>query len=292
MSIGIIGGSGLYDWDALKDGEWMDIQTPWGPPSDHILKGMLDGKDVFFLPRHGRGHRLLPTEVHHRANIHAFKQLGVEGIISITAVGSLHEDIRPRDVLIPDQYFDRTRSAPHHTFFGNGIAAHVSLADPVCPFLHKLLGDIAVKVRDADPALSDRLVHRRGTYVNMEGPAFSTRAESEFYRAQGFEVIGMTSMPEARLAREAELPYATLALITDYDCWHQEEGTVTAEMVAGHARANKTFAQAILREAIAEIPDGFPSPARTALEGAIMTDPATIPAESLKKVPWVQQRTG
>lgn len=292
MSIGIIGGSGLYEWGALKDGQWMDVRTPWGNPSDQILKGTLDGKEVFFIPRHGRGHRLLPSEINYRANIHALKQLQVDGIISVTAVGSLHENIRPRDVLIPDQYFDRTRSSPQHTFFGSGIAGHVSLGDPVCPFLHKLLGDIATQVRDSSDAFSDRKVHRAGTYVNMEGPAFSTRAESEFYRRQGFEIIGMTSLPEARLAREAELPYAALALITDYDCWHREEGHVTAEMVSGHVRANTAFAQAILQGVVGQLPDGFPSAARTALIGAVMTDPSAIPPDTLKKVAWVEARMG
>ena len=289
MSIGIIGGSGLYDWEALTQCAWIDVDTPWGAPSDQYLKGSLDGKTVYFLPRHGRGHRLLPSEINYRANIHAFKQLDVDALISITAVGSLHENIRPRDVLIPDQYFDRTRSSTLHTFFGHGIAAHVSLGDPVCPFLHQALGDAAAAVRDRDEAFKDRKVHRKGTYVNIEGPAFSTRAESEYYRKQGFEIIGMTSLPEARLAREAELPYATLALITDYDCWHQGEETVSADLVSSHVRANKLFAQAVLRETITRMPDGFPSPARTALEGAIMTDASDIPETTWQKIAWAQR---
>lgn len=288
MSIGIIGGSGLYEWDALQNATWIDVDTPWGRPSDQVLQGTLDGNTVFFLPRHGRGHRLLPSEINYRANIHAFKQLKIEALLSVTAVGSLHENIRPRDVLIPDQYFDRTRQSSKHTFFGDGIAAHVSLGDPVCPFLHQLLGDSATAVRDSNEAFSNRKVHRKGTYVNMEGPAFSTRAESEFFRRQGFEIIGMTSMPEARLSREAELPYAALALITDYDCWHQDEGTVTADLVSSHVRANKAFAQAILRHVIANIPAGFPSPARKALDGAVMTDPSLIPETARERIPWLR----
>jgi len=291
MSIGIIGGSGLYAWDALRDAAWIDVDTPWGNPSDQVLKGTLDDKTVYFMPRHGRGHRLLPSEINYRANIHAFKQLGVDAILSVTAVGSLHENIRPRDVLIPDQYFDRTRSSSQHTFFGNGIAAHVSLGDPVCPFLHQALGDAAAAVRDRDETFKDRKVHRKGTYVNIEGPAFSTRAESDFYRKQGFEIIGMTSLPEARLAREAELPYATLALITDYDCWHQGEETVSADLVSSHVRANKLFAQAILRAVISACPEGFPSPARTALEGAVMSDLSSIPESAFERIPWISGPT-
>lgn len=287
MSIGIIGGSGLYEWDALEEGTWLTVETPWGEPSDQLLQGTLDGKKVYFLPRHGRAHRILPSEVNHRANIFAMKQCGVEAILSVSAVGSLSEAIKPRDVLMPDQYFDRMRSSPRHTFFGNGVAAHVSLSDPVCPFMHSLLVDVATDIRDSNPDFSDRHVHGRGTYVNMEGPAFSTRAESEFYRRQGFEVIGMTSMPEARLAREAELPYASLSLITDYDCWHVEEGPVTADLVAGHVRANKAFAQAILREFVARLPDVFPSPAHEALAGAVMTAPTAIPSDIRRKIPWL-----
>ncbi len=288
MSIGIIGGSGLYEWDALQDATWVPVDTPWGPTSDDFLRGTLDGKTVYFLPRHGRNHQLLPSEVNHRANVFALKQCGVDAILSVSAVGSLSEAIKPRDVLMPDQYFDRMRSSPQHTFFGNGVAAHISLSDPVCPFMHSLLVEVATDVRDSNPEFGDRHVHGRGTYVNMEGPAFSTRAESEFYRRQGFEVIGMTSMPETRLAREAELPYTSLALITDYDCWHVEEGPVTADLVAGHVRANKTFAQAILREFVARLPDVFPSPAHEALRGAVMTAPAAIPEEIRRKIPWLE----
>lgn len=287
MSIGIIGGSGLYDWEALQDHSWIPVDTPWGPPSDQLLRGTLDGKTIYFMPRHGRGHRLLPSEINHRANIFAMKECGVEAILSVSAVGSLAMEIRPRDVLMPDQYFDRMRSSPKHTFFGDGVAAHISLADPICPFMHNLLVEVATSVRDSDPAFADRKIHASGTYVNMEGPAFSTRAESEFYRRQGFQVIGMTTMPEARLAREAELPYATLALITDYDCWHIEEGHVTADLVAGHVRANKVFAQAILREFVAQLPDVFPSPAHNALRGAVMTSPEYIPSAIRQKIPWL-----
>ncbi len=286
MSIGIIGGSGLYDWDALTDPQWLTVDTPWGAPSDQLLRGSLANRTVHFLPRHGRGHVWLPSEINHRANLFALKQAGVDAVVSVSAVGSLHEHIKPRDVLTPDQYFDRTRQSHRHTFFGNGFAAHVSLADPVCPYLHRALGQAAMDVQRADSAFQDRQVHRAGTYVNMEGPAFSTRAESEFYRGKGFAVIGMTSMPEARLAREAELPYASLALITDYDCWHQTEGHVTADLVAGHVAANKTFAQAILARLIADLPKHFDSPARTALTAAVMTAPDQIPAATRARIPW------
>ncbi len=287
MSLGIIGGSGLYEWDALERPHWKPVSTPWGDPSDQLLHGELAHQEIIFLPRHGRGHRLLPTEVNHRANIFALKQAGVDAILSVSAVGSLHENIRPRDILLPDQYFDRTRTSPQHTFFGQGIAAHVGLGDPVCPFMHQLLGDIATEVRDRDPAFQQRKIHRNGTYVNMEGPAFSTRAESEFYRRQGFQVIGMTSMPEARLAREAELPYVNLSLITDYDCWHLEEGSVTADLVAEHVRANRTFAQAILAAFATQLPADFPSPARSALTGAIMTAPDLLTDAVRERIPWL-----
>jgi 5'-methylthioadenosine phosphorylase len=287
MSIGIIGGSGLYDWDLLEEPVWMDVNTPWGEPSDQMLCGRLAGKTIYFLPRHGRGHRWLPSEINHRANIYALKQADVEAILSVSAVGSLREDIRPRDVLIPDQYFDRTRNTPQHTFFGCGIAAHISMADPICPFMRTTLLEAAQAARAAEPDFADRRIHDGGTYVNMEGPAFSTRAESDFFRRQGFEIIGMTSLPEARLAREAELPYATLSLITDYDCWHTEQGPVTADLVSGHVRANKTFAQSILVHFIERLPDVFPSPAHSALAGAIMTDPQYIPETVRQRIPWI-----
>jgi len=287
MKIGIIAGSGLYDWEDLKDRTWADVTTPWGSPSDQMLTGTVEGKTICFLPRHGRGHRILPSEINHRANIFALKQSGVDCIIGVSAVGSLHTSIRPRDMLLPDQYFDRTRSAPHHTFFGNGIAAHVSLGDPICPALHRLLGESAIQAQTAHVAFRNRVIHHKGVYVNMEGPAFSTRAESEFYRRQGFDVIGMTSMPEARLAREAELPYAVLALVTDYDCWHQEEGEVTADLVASHVAANKVFAQAILRHLIADWKPGFASPARNALAAAVMTDKQYISDEIRLRIPWL-----
>ena len=288
MKIGIIAGSGLYDWEEIQDQSWAEVDTPWGKPSDQVLTGVLDGKSIYYLPRHGRGHRILPSEVNHRANLFALKQIGVDCVIAVSAVGSLHTSIRPRDVLMPDQYFDRTRSTPHHTFFGQGIAGHVSLGDPICPTLHRMLTESAERVRDQHAPFRNRIVHRKGVYVNMEGPAFSTRAESEFYRREGFDVIGMTSMPEARLAREAELPYALLALVTDYDCWHQEEGPVTADLVASHVAANKEFARAILRELIQQLTPNFPSPARTALQGAVMTDPKFITPEMRNRMPWLK----
>lgn len=282
MNVGIIGGSGLYEWNELTDTEWLEVNTPYGAPSDLILRGSLRGHTVFFIPRHGRGHRLLPSEINHRANIFALKRLGVEQIISITAVGSLQEDISPCDVVIPDQYFDRTRSSDKHTFFGNGLAAHVSMADPVCPVLHAMLSGVASGLL-ASAEFSDRRVHRRGTYVNMEGPAFSTRAESEFYQAQGFHVIGMTSLPEAKLAREAQLCYAALALVTDYDCWHRTEAAVTADLVRENVMTNIAFARKIILTLLDQLPDERVCPCQRALDGALMTDPAHMPEEVIAR---------
>ena len=222
-SIGIIGGSGLYDLEGFEGREEICVETPFGPPSDPLVTGMLAGRRVYFLPRHGKGHRLLPTELNHRANIWALRSLNVRWIIAVTAVGSLKADYAPRDVLLPDQFFDRTSRREHHTFFGRGIVGHVAFADPISSGLRELL-------RDEARAAGAR-VHDGGTYVNMDGPAFSTRAESQANRQLGFDVIGMTNLPEAKLAREAEIALATLAMITDYDCWKVEEEPVTADAV-------------------------------------------------------------
>ena len=237
-AIGIIGGSGLYQIEGFSDPQEHQIGTPFGSPSDAIVGGEVAGRRVFFLPRHGRGHRLLPHELNHRANIYALRSLNVRWIISVTAVGSLQEKYAPRDVVLPSQFFDRASQRAAHTFFGNGIAAHIAFADPICTPLRNLLADA---VRSLGVPF-----HNGGTYVNMDGPAFSTRAESESNRHHGFDVIGMTNLPEAKLAREAEIALATMAMITDYDCWKVEEEPVSAQTVIGHLLANAETAKRVL----------------------------------------------
>ncbi|MBK1882581.1 S-methyl-5'-thioadenosine phosphorylase [Luteolibacter pohnpeiensis] len=270
-SIGIIGGSGLYELEGIEQIEDRIIKTPFGDPSDTLIGGRLMGRKVWFLPRHGRGHRLLPTEINHRANIWALRSLNVRWLICVTAVGSLKAEYEPRDVLLPDQFFDRTSRRTEHTFFGGGIVGHVAFADPVSQGLREILRDSAVgKVSR---------VHDRGTYVNMDGPAFSTRAESLANRQLGFDVIGMTNLAEAKLAREAEIALATLAMITDYDCWKEEEEPVTAETVMGHLHANVSAAKQILAAAIPKIPTVPDWPEHCALDGAIMTPKALWPEQ-------------
>src|SRR6516162_8502302 len=241
-AIGIIGGSGLYQMEDLRDTTEHKIDTPFGPPSDVLVGGKLGERQVYFLPRHGRGHRILPHEINHRANIYALRSLDVRWIISVAAVGSLQEKYVPRDVVLPSQFYDRTSSRAVHTFFGEGIAAHIAFAEPISTNLRNLLADTAKSLGVT--------VHDGGTYVNMDGPAFSTRAESELNRRNGFDVIGMTNLPEAKLAREAEIALATMAMITDYDCWKVEEEPVTAEAVFGHLMANAKTAKRVLIEAI------------------------------------------
>jgi 5'-methylthioadenosine phosphorylase len=271
--VGVIGGSGLYEMKALKEVREVKVDTPFGKPSDNYILGTLDGIQMVFLPRHGRGHRLFPSELNYRANIYGMKKLGVEWIISISAVGSMREDIRPGDILIPDQFFDRT-SKRISTFFGNGIVAHVAFADPICPKLSAFLFS-AGKDAGAD-------IHMGGTYMCMEGPQFSTRAESNIYRAWGVNVIGMTNIPEAKLAREAEICYATMALITDYDCWHEHEEDVTIEAVIAIINKNTALAQQIIQGAIKKIPDTRNCICATSLKDAILTSPEYIPAKVKK----------
>src|SRR5258706_14684041 len=230
MKIGVIGGSGLYEMAGIERKRWVPVATPFGKPSDQFLTGRIGGRDVVFLPRHGRGHKILPSELNHRANIYAMKKLGVNRIISVSAVGSLKEEYKPTDIVVIDQFFDRTKRSRDLTFFGEGVVAHVAFADPICLTLQKVLADCARR--------AGATVHVGGTYVNMEGPAFSTRAESHFHRAQGWDVIGMTNYGEARCAREAEICYATLAMVTDYDCWHESEEAVTVEMVVSNLMRN------------------------------------------------------
>src|SRR5205085_7311099 len=271
IKIGIIGGSGLYDMAELTDREEKTITTPFGDPSGPYVLGTLRGKRVAFLPRHGVGHRILPSELNFRANIYGFKVLGVERIISASAVGSLREAYRPLDILVPDQFFDRTRGRIS-TFFGRGLVAHVAFAHPVC-------GDLATVAADSASAVG-ATVHRGGTYVNMEGPQFSTLAESKLYRAWGMDVIGMTNLQEAKLAREAEICYATLALVTDYDCWHPDHDSVTVEMIVGNLLQNAKMAQRAIAEAVARIDGARACSCANALATAIITRPETVPEQT------------
>ena len=272
-NIGVIGGSGLYEMAELGDVEERALDTPYGAPSAPYVLGTLSGKRVAFLPRHGRGHVYLPHEIPFRANIHGFKQLGVEWLISVSAVGSLRENIHPGDIVIPDQFIDLTKTRIA-TFFGDGVVAHVSMADPVCGDLSGILMGAALR--------AGATAHEGGTYVCMEGPQFSSRAESFRYRDWGASVIGMTNMPEAKLAREAEMSYATIALATDYDCWHEEEEAVSVEAVIAQVMSNAALAQEIIKEAVPEI-DGD-SPFAGSLATALMTDPARMPDETKERL--------
>src|SRR5262245_44066302 len=262
--IGIIGGSGLYHVEGFTRQKWVTVKTPFGTPSDSLLTGELAGRSVVFLPRHGRGHRILPSELNHRANIYALKKLGVEWIISVSAVGSLQAKYRPRDIVLIDQFFDRTKKSFEHTFFGRGIVAHISFAEPICEELRQLL---LLSARRCGAR-----VHNGGTYVNMEGPAFSTRAESLANRRLGFDVIGMTNLGEAKCAREAEIAYATLAMVTDYDCWKADEAHVSVEMVVENLHKNAAQAQAIIAHVLPRIPAEANWPCHHALKNAILTD--------------------
>src|SRR5205823_19449 len=275
-AIGIIGGSGLYQMEQLRDATEQKIETPFGSPSDALIGGNISGRRVYFLPRHGRGHRILPHELNHRANIYALRSLNVRWIIAVTAVGSLQEKYKPRDILLPSQFYDRTSLRSGHTFFGEGIAAHVSFAEPISLQLRNLLADSAKKVGVT--------IHDGGTYVNMDGPAFSTRAESELNRRHGFDVIGMTNLPEAKLAREAEIALATIAMITDYDCWKVEEEPVSAQTVFGHLTANAATARQVLVEAIPRIPPRPDWPEHTALDMALTTDRKLWPEATIQKL--------
>ncbi|MEP0918698.1 S-methyl-5'-thioadenosine phosphorylase [Leptolyngbya sp. DQ-M1] len=279
VKIGIIGGSGLYKMEALKEVEERSINTPFGSPSDALIIGTLDQTRVAFLARHGRNHHLMPSELPFRANIYAMKSLGVEYLVSASAVGSLKAEAKPLDMVIPDQFIDRT----YHrvgTFFGDGVVAHVAFGDPVCLALAKVLGD-AVESLD----LANVNLHRGGTYVCMEGPAFSTKAESNLHRSWGASVIGMTNLPEAKLAREAEIAYATLALVTDYDCWHPDHDSVTVEMVIDNLQRNAVNAQKVIRETVRRLNENPPvSEAHSALKYAILTPKDKIPAAAREKL--------
>lgn len=275
-SIGVIGGSGLYEIEGLTDVEEIAIVTPFGPPSDSIVVGHLGGRRVCFLPRHGKGHRILPSELNHRANIWALRSLGVRWIIAVTAVGSLREEYKPRDIVLPDQFFDRTSQRASHTFFGEGIVAHIAFSEPISGDLRQLLFDTATD--------QSRTTHNGGTYVNMDGPAFSTRAESETNRKLGFDLIGMTNLPEAKLAREAEIALATLAMVTDYDCWREEEEAVNAHAVIEHVQANATAAKEILKDVIPKIPETPDWPEHSALDSALFTQQEMWPDATKEKL--------
>jgi 5'-methylthioadenosine phosphorylase len=281
-AIGVIGGSGLYQMDELRDATERKIDTPFGAPSDTLIGGKVSGREVYFLPRHGRGHRLLPHELNHRANIYALRSLNVRWIVSVTAVGSLQEKYAPRDVLLPSQFYDRASLRSDHTFFGKGIAAHISFAEPISTKLRNIVAESARSVGVT--------VHNGGTYVNMDGPAFSTRAESELNRRNGFDVIGMTNLPEAKLAREAEIALATMAMITDYDCWKVEEEPVSAQTVIGHLMANAETARKVLVDIIPRVPMEPNWPEHSALDSALVTERKLWPAATMKKLKPILQR--
>ncbi len=277
--IGIIGGSGLYKMDALKDVVEVEVTTPFGSPSDALILGTLEETRVAFLARHNRHHTLLPSELPFRANIHAMKQLGVEYLISASAVGSLKEAAKPLDMVVPDQFIDRTKNRIS-TFFGSGLVAHIAFAEPICSQLAGILADAIASLN-----LPGVTLHRRGTYVCMEGPAFSTKAESHLYRSWGATVIGMTNLPEAKLAREAEIAYATLALVTDYDCWHPDHDSVTVEMVIANLQRNATNAQKVIQETVRRLSANPPqSEAHSALKYAILTQLDKVPTATKEKL--------
>ena len=275
IKVGIIGGSGLYEMDGLADVEEIQVETPFGSPSDSYIAGTLEGTRVAFLARHGRGHTISPSELNFRANIYGFKSLGAERIFSASAVGSLKEEHRPLDILVPDQFFDRTRTRVS-TFFGDGLVAHVSMADPVCDALANTV--VAAGEETGIP------VAKGGTYVCMEGPQFSTKAESEVYRSWGMDIIGMTNLQEAKLAREAEICYTTIALVTDYDCWHPEHDAVTVDEIIANLQKNSASAKKILRSAVRLLPAQRPCGCGDALANALITDRTRIPAETKERL--------
>ena len=273
--LGIIGGSGLYEMEGLRNVRKVTVRTPFGEPSDALAVGELEGRTLAFLPRHGRGHRLSPSQINYRANVYAMKKIGADAVLSISAVGSMKERIRPGDIVVVDQFYDHTRIRPN-TFFEGGIAGHIAFADPVCPALAGVVYDASRR--------AVRRVHRGGTYLCMEGPAFSTRAESTIYRKWGVDVIGMTNMPEAKLAREAELCYATLALATDYDCWHETEEDVTVGSILAILKTNVENSKTIVREVARRLPSPDGCHCREALRHALITDRKRIPAATRKRL--------
>ena len=281
-AIGIIGGSGLYQMEELRDTTEHKIDTPFGWPSDTLIGGKLGGRQVYFLPRHGRGHRILPHEINYRANIYALRLLNVRWIISVAAVGSLQEKYAPRDVVLPSQFYDRTSLRAAHTFFGEGIAAHVGFAEPISASLRNLVAESATSLGVT--------VHNGGIYVNMDGPAFSTRAESEFNHRNGFDVIAMTNLPEAKLSREAEIAYVTMAMITDYDCWKIEEEPVSAQIVLSHLVANAETAKKVISNVVPQIPTEPTWPEHSALDTALITDRKFWPEATIEKLRPILER--
>ncbi len=275
ITIGIIGGTGLYDMAQLTERSEISIETPFGTPSDSLILGCLSGKRVAFLPRHGRGHRYMPSELNFRANIYALKMLGVERILSVSAVGSLKAELAPLDILLPDQFVDRTRGRIS-TFFGNGLVAHISFADPVCPDLLEQVHRASSKAGIAS--------QKGGTYICMEGPAFSTKAESNLYRSWGMDVIGMTNLQEAKLAREAEICYITIALVTDYDCWHESHETVTADMIISNLQKNCEAAQSIIAQAVQDLQPARRCQCSEALKYALITEKSVVAPETRSRL--------
>src|SRR3990170_1830652 len=283
MVVGVIGGSGLYEMEGLKCVKEIKIKTPFGNPSDAYIVGKLGNVKMVFLPRHGRGHRILPSELNFRANIYGMKKLGVEWIISVSAVGSMREDIKPGHIVVADQFFDRTKNRAS-SFFGNGIVGHVEFADPVCSNLSNVLYGAGKDV--------GATIHKGGTYICIEGPQFSTRAESRIYRKWGVDVIGMTNIPEAKLAREAEICYATLALSTDYDCWHETEESVTVEMILDTLKKNVATAKAIIKEAVPRISSQRMCKCAAAMKYAVLTDRKKIPIKDKKDLKIILGKYG
>ena len=278
LTVGVIGGSGLYEMEGLEDIRWVKVRTPFGDPSDAFCTGRFGGRRVIFLPRHGRGHRLTPSELNYRANIYGMKKLGAQALVSISAVGSMKEDIHPLELVVPDQFYDHTKRRVS-SFFGEGIVAHVGMAHPVCA---GVAGALAQAGRDVGAR-----VHRGGTYICIEGPHFSTKGESEIYRRWGVSIIGMTNMPEAKLAREAEMCYATLALVTDYDVWHEEHDAVTVEAVVANLMKNVATAKEVLRRVIPGIPASCGQGCPDALRSAIITHPQAFPQKARKRLEFL-----
>jgi len=274
--IGLIGGTGLYAIEGFTQQKWVQVKTPFGPPSDAFLTGRLAGREVVFLPRHGRGHRLLPNELNHRANVWAMKQLGVQWIISVSAVGSLQPQYHPCDIVVVNQFFDRTKKSAEHTFFGRGIVAHIAFAHPICEELRQILLTAG--------RACDARAHDGGTYVNMEGPAFSTRAESLANHRAGYDVIGMTNLGEAKCAREAELAYATLAMVTDYDCWNEDHDHVTTEMILQCLHQNAETAKKVVTAAIPLIPAAADWKVHSTLKNSLMTDRQLWPKRTVAEL--------
>ncbi len=287
MKVGIIGGSGLYEIEGFENSREVKVETPFGDPSDCYVCGQLSGVETIFLARHGRGHTIMPSEINFKANLYGLKSLGVSRIISVSAVGSFREDLAPRDMVLVDQFVDRTKRNMEHTFFGDGIVAHVAFADPVCPGLHAVVGRVAAEVlAELPPGPAGRRpqAHTSGTYLNMEGPAFSTRAESFLYKSWGMDVIGMTNLAEAKLAREAEICYCTMAMVTDYDCWHEEHESVSVEMIIQTLMENAANAKEVLRRVMPQLAGSVTCQCHSALRNAIITSPPRFPQATREKL--------